>query len=272
MNKVFCGDNLKYMKSLLDEGLAKTIDFIYIDPPFFTESTYKAQVDGEVIDAYSDQWDDLDGYLTMLRERLALMRELLKDSGSIIIHADWHAVHYIKVMADEIFGRKNFINEIIWSYKSGGASKKSFARKHDTLLLYGKTSKYYFNPQKEVSYNRGFKPYRFKGVQEYCDSEGKWYTLVNHKDIISTDMVGRTSKERNGYATQKPMALIKILLESCCPEGGTAADFFGGSGTLAEAAAASGRNFIICDEQVLAIDITKKRLDAIGAEYEYSEE
>lgn len=102
---------------------------------------------------------------------------------------------------DEIFGEDNFVNEIIWHYKSGGSGKRHFSRKHDTILVYSKTKKYYFLPDKEKSYNRGFKPYRFKGVKEYKDDMG-WYTMVTMKDVWNVDMVGRTSSERTGYATQ----------------------------------------------------------------------
>ena len=126
-----------------------------------------------------------------------MMRDLLSDTGCLWVHLDWHAVHYVKVILDQIFGEKNFINEIIWTYKSGGANKRNFARKHDTLLFYSKTDNYIFNPQTEKSYNRGLRPYRFKGVEEYEDETG-WYTIVNMKDVWSIDMVGRTSSERTG--------------------------------------------------------------------------
>ncbi len=259
------GDNLACMARLLAQGQGGAFDFIYIDPPFFSGAHYKAQKEGEKVSVYEDRWPGgLAGYLEMLAPRLLLMRELLAESGSIAIHADWHAVHYIKVLADEIFGRERFLNELIWSYKSGGASTRSFARKHDNLLVYTKSKAYYFEPQKEVSYNRGKKPYRFKGVEEFQDAEGAWYTLVNRKDVLSVDMVGRTSAERNGYATQKPLALRNILLGSRCPEGGLAADLVAGSGTLAEAAASGGRRFLACDAQPLAVEIASRRLSDRG--------
>ena len=118
----------------------------------------------------------------MLTIRLLMMKDLLAEKGSIWLHLDWHAVHYVKIIMDEIFGEENFINEIIWHYKSGGASKRRFARKHDTLLFYSKSKDYYFLAQKEKSYNRDYKPYRFKGVKEYRDEFG-WYTMVNRKDV-----------------------------------------------------------------------------------------
>ena len=249
---VICADNLELIKSMTENGLAKSVDFIYIDPPFFTNRDFPD---------YKDCWPSgIDAFLDMMRPRLAAMRELLSDSGLIAVHMDWHAVHYVKVMMDEIFGINRFVNELIWAYKSGGASSRSFARKHDTILLYSKGPRYYFSPQKERSYNRGNRPYRFKGVTEFEDKEGKWYTLVNRKDVLNVDMVGRTSNERTGYSSQKPEALLNILIESCCPEGGLCADFFAGSGTLGASAAMSGRRFLLCDSNHEAVEICRDRL------------
>ena len=112
----------------------------------------------------------MEEYLRMLTVRFFIMKELLAEDGCLWVHLDWHGVHSVKILLDEIFGgEKNFINEIIWNYKSGGVSKKYFARKHDTLLFYAKSQDYYFKAQQEKSYNRDFKPYRFKGVSEYKD-------------------------------------------------------------------------------------------------------
>ncbi len=101
-----------------------------------------------------------------------------------------------------------FLNEVIWAYKSGGTSNKYYSRKHDNILVYTKTQDYIFNPQKEKSYNRDFKPYRFKNVKEYEDEIG-WYTLVNLKDVWNINMLGRTSKERVGYGTAKTRKFIR---------------------------------------------------------------
>ena len=259
-------DNLFFMEKLLSDGAAGSLDFIYVDPPFYTNENWKTAKGAA---AYGDIWGSLEEFLSMLTKRLIRMRDLLSESGSIAVHLDWHAVHYVKVIMDEIFGEENFVNELIWTYKSGGAGKRSFARKHDTILLYSKSKKYYFEPQKEVSYNREGRPYRFKGVQEYRDEHG-WYTLVNHKDVLSIDMVGRTSKERCGYPTQKPVKLLELLIKSCCPEGGICADFFCGSGSLAVAACNTGRRFIVCDFGEPAIELCRERLDKIGAEYSFS--
>lgn len=259
------GDNKVFMKTLLDDyHMAGKIQLIYIDPPFFSKSNYDAVVKAGETNikhlAYGDKWEKgLSEYLKMLAVRLYLMKDLLADDGLIWLHLDWHVVHYAKVIMDEIFGEKNFVNEIIWNYKSGGTSKKHFARKHDTILVYAKGGKYQFHPLQEKSYNRQFKPYRFKGVKEYKDEVG-WYTMVNMKDVWNIDMVGRTSAERTGYATQKPEQLLSRIIESCSREGDLCADFFCGSGTLPAAASAMGRKFIACDMGSLAIESTIKRL------------
>ncbi|MBR6025830.1 MAG: site-specific DNA-methyltransferase [Firmicutes bacterium] len=258
MASLFKGDNLKVMQGLKDG----CVDFIYLDPPFFSEADYYSGKTQGRKKLFEDRWHGIDDYLDFLRPRLIEMKRLLKDTGLIAVHLDWHAVHYVKVLMDEVFGYNRFVNEIIWAYKSGGASKKSFARKHDNILLYSKGKNYYFVPQKEKSYNRGFKPYHFKGVKEYQDENG-WYTLVNQKDIFNIDMVGRTSSERTGYATQKPEALLTMLLKSCCPVGGTAADFFAGSGTLGAAAQSCGCDFILCDENDDAIKTMEKRFELL---------
>lgn len=263
-NTICYGDNLDYMIYLIkNKDMTGKLQLIYVDPPFFSSGKYQASVRLESkllgksslmkLEAYDDNWSKgMSQYLTMLTARLFAMKELLSDTGCIWMHLDWHGVYYVKVIMDQIFGENNFINEIIWTYKSGGSSKKSFAKKHDTLLVYGKTKKYKFNPLTEKSYNRGFKPYRFKGVEEFCDEIG-WHTMVNMKDVWSIDMVGRTSAERTGYATQKPEKLMERIIASCTDEGDLCADFFAGSGTLGAVCERMGRNWMMCDEGALSI-------------------
>ncbi|MGI6730934.1 MAG: DNA methyltransferase [Anaerovoracaceae bacterium] len=265
------GDNLSFMKYLMDEHEIKgKINLVYIDPPYFSRANYGTEIklkskkvkSGPVIKqrAYDDLWKNgIEEYLKMLIPRLYFIKDLIAVDGCVWVHLDWHSVHYIKIILDEIFGAENFINEVIWQYKSGGVSKRRFARKHDTLLFYGKSSDYYFMPQQEKSYNRGFKPYRFKGVAEYQDEQG-WYTMVNMKDVWQINMVGRTSAERTGYATQKPEELLERILKSCTRENDICADFFGGSGTLAATAEKMNRKWISCDMGNLAILNTHKRL------------
>ncbi len=277
-NELCLGDNLEYMKDLLGRGYAGAFRLIYIDPPFFTRSSFNASVN--VRDsagashkvhhlAYDDKFDrNLAYYIENMTVRLLLMKDLLADDGLMWIHLDWHSSHYIKLVLDELMGEKNFVNEIIWQYKSGGSGKRHFARKHDSILVYSKTSKYYLDVPKEKSYNRDRKPYRFRGVAEYKD-EGGWYTLVNMKDVWSIDMVGRTSSERTGYATQKPLELMKRIVLASTEEGDLAGDFFCGSGSLPEAAQILGRRWAGCDSEEIATSMARRRLRKAGAEFSF---
>lgn len=265
-NLLINGDNKDIMAMLLKEPkVAGKISMIYIDPPFFSNADYDAVVklDGESIKhiAYKDSWTKgMEEYLKMFTARLMLMKDLLADDGLIWVHLDWHAVHYARIIMDEIFGEENFVNEIIWQYKSGGSTKKRFSRKHDNILVYSKKKRYRFFPQQEKSYNRDLKPYRFKGVKEYRDEIG-WYTMVNMKDVWEIDMVGRTSAERTGYATQKPEQLVERIIRSSSKEGDLVADFFCGSGTLGVMADKMNRKFIMVDKGKLAIETTAGRLN-----------
>ena len=277
-NELCLGDNLEYMKELLSRGYAGAFRLIYIDPPFFTRSSFNASV--SVKDkagashkvhhlAYDDKFDrSLEYYIENMVVRILLMKDLLADDGLMWIHLDWHSSHYIKLVLDELMGEKNFVNEIIWHYKSGGSGKRHFARKHDSILVYSKTSKYYLDVPKEKSYNRDRKPYRFRGVAEYKD-EGGWYTLVNMKDVWSIDMVGRTSSERTGYATQKPLELMKRIVLASTEEGDLAGDFFCGSGSLLEAAQMLGRRWIGCDSEEIATSMARRRLRKAGSKFEF---
>lgn len=273
-NLLYKSDNIQAMKDLLDNGYRSGIDLIYIDPPFYSNANYTHRIEvkdegkKKAIDtfAYSDTWGKgIKEYLEMLTVRLFLMKELLSDQGTIYIHLDYRSVHYVKIIMDCIFTRENFLNEIIWAYKSGGTSKKYFSRKHDNILVYSKSKNYIFNPQKEKSYNRDYKPYRFKNVKEYEDELG-WYTLVNLKDVWQINMVGRTSRERVGYRTQKPESLLERIVLSSSREGSVVADFFGGSGTTAVVAQKNNRRWISTDLGNISTSIMRKRLADISKE------
>lgn len=267
-NMFYHSDNIEAMKDLLNKGYGNSIDLIYIDPPFLTMVDYKSRIEllykgkKEIINyfAYNDIWKEgLKEYLEMITVRLFLMRELLSEKGTIYVHLDFRTVHYVKIIMDYIFSSDNFLNEVIWAYKSGGSSDKYFSRKHDNILVYTKTGDYIFNPQKEKSYNRGFKPYGFKNVVEFKDAIG-WYTLVNLKDVWNINMVGRTSKERVGYVTQKPENLLDQIIKSSSNENSIVADFFGGSGTTAVVAEKNSRQWILSDKGDISGITIRKRL------------
>ncbi len=281
-NLLIKGEATRVMSRLLQEGYGGQFATIYLDPPFFSNANYAASVKLPAsrvgshtpikIRAYKDRWEEKE-YFRFLTEMALLAKALLKDTGLLWLHLDWHNVHGVKLVLDEIFGASGFINEIIWQYKSGGSGTKHFARKHDTILLYGKTKSYHLAVGKEKSYNRGLKPYRFKGVEEFQDQLG-WYTLVNQKDVWDIDMVGRTAAERTGYATQKPRALLTRILESGSNPGDLVGDFCCGSGVLAEAAALQqpNRQFVCADAGDLAVAMTEKRLLEKGISYRLLEE
>ena len=277
-DRIAAGDNFEYMIHLIkNKDMSGCIQLIYVDPPFFSKGKYQASIRLEseklgvsklIKTGAYDDWSDseLQDYLTMLAAGLNAMKELLADTGSICVHIDWHVSHYVRLMLDSIFGEKNFINEIIWTYKSGGTGRRSFAKKHDTLFLYGKSGRYVFNRLKEKSYNRGFKPYRFKGVEEFCDDTG-WYTMVNMKDVWNIDMVGRTSAERTGYATQKPEKLMERIITACSGEGDLCADFFAGSGSFGAVCERMNRHWIMCDKGDVASASQIMRLAGQGAQF-----
>lgn len=247
-----------------------------------SESTYQNLVGGGAPNQVADTIqamrgllgdNDMLAYLVMMTPRLLQLHRVLKSTGSIYLHCDPTASHYLKLIMDAVFGAKQFENEIIWSYRSGGASPKRFAKKHDVLLSYSKSTSRYFDAQHEVSYNRGFKPYRFKGVKEFCDESGRWYTMPYMRDVWEIDMIGRTSPERLGYPTQKPIALLDRVIRSSCPPDGVVLDPFCGCGTAVDAAQSLGRRWIGIDITYLAIDLIDKRLrdrygDSVASSYE----
>lgn len=267
-NRIYLGDNVDAIIHLLENGYGGSLDLVYIDPPFFSGSDYRKRISLKTENehivfynlTYRDTWEKgLMDYLEMISIRLFLIKKLLSEKGSIYVHVDYRTSHYIRLILDEVFGQDRFLNEIIWSYKSGGAGRKSYSKKHDNILVYTKTKNYIFNPKKEKSYNRGMKPYRFKNVIEYEDKLG-WYTLVNMKDVWSLDMVGRTSSERVGYQTQKPEALLERIIHVSSNENSIVGDFFMGSGTTIKVAKDKNRRWVGADNSIQSITTTGRRL------------
>lgn len=281
-NKLIWGDNKLVMASLLKE-LAGKIDLIYIDPPFATgaDFSYKTNVGEEAVVkepsiieelAYRDTWGKgMDSYLQMIYDRLVLMKELLSEKGSIYVHLDWHVGHYIKIIMDEIFNKDNFVNEIAWCYRTGGApQKKGFSHKHDMLLLYSKSQNFSFKRLKERIYYE--KPF----FTSEKDENGKFYADVvlrnvlegnikvadqNRINEINVKPVINVSGERLDYDTQKPEGLLELLIKVSAPnENAIVADFFCGSGTTGAVAEKLGRRWIMCDLGRFAIHTTRKRL------------
>lgn len=312
-NRLVYGDNLFVMQALLN-GDEKTglpsmrgaIDLIYIDPPFDSKADYRTKItlptgDIEarpaVIDqfAYSDTWKNgTVSYLEMLYPRLMLMRDLLSEKGSIYVHIDWHVGHYVKLLLDEIFGKNNFRNEIIWHYQTyQGQTRSYFPRKHDTMYIYSKTTSPIFhllkddNPEQTIDFTRWnqflnenneitganypetdsrFKGYYDRFIKEHHRKPGpqdiilkiEGNTIDSVWDIKAVDP--KNKEERVGYSTQKPEALLERIIKASSNENSIVADFFGGSGTTAAVAEKLGRRWITSDIGKPSVMIMRKRL------------
>lgn len=260
-NRLFWGDNLHVMRQLPSES----IDLIYIDPPFFSGRNYNVIFgDQNELRSFSDIWEGgMPGYLIWLNARLYEMKRLLKKTGSIYVHCDWHASHYIKTELDKIFGHENFQNEIVWHYIMGASAKGRYGRKHDVILFYGKTNQYVFdlnavrvpyNPETIARAGRGLPRYQVdpKQLEETGKNPGDVWT-----DIYSLQ---GNNVERIGYPTQKPESLLERIIKGGCPSDGVVADFFIGGGTTVAVAQRLGRKWIACDQSRVAVAITADRL------------
>lgn len=250
---------------------ASSIDLIYIDPPFNTGSTQqlasvKAIVDDEssrvgfggrkykttLVSSHNYQ-DSFNDYLGFLVPKLEASHKLLSSRGTLYLHLDYREVHYIKVELDKIFGRHNFMNEIIWAYDYGGRSKRKWPAKHDTILVYAKDLGNHIFNYEEIERV----PYMAPGlVTEEKALRGKVPTDVWWQTIVHT-----SGKERTGYPTQKPEAILKRIIEASSVPGSWVLDFFAGSGTTAKISQQLGRRFIAVDSNPEAINIIKNRLD-----------
>lgn len=286
MNRLIYGDNLLAMQALLagDEAtglpsLRGKIDLIYIDPPFDSKADYRTKINlpgvnleqrPTVIEqfAYADTWKEgTVSYLKMLYPRLVLMRELLSEKGSIYVHIDWHVGAYVKVLLDDIFGKENFCNEIVWYYRRWNIASSVFAANHDTLFYYGqnKVNRIYnqlYIPKSEKSSAQG------KSWMSVIDKDGVRHSVMTDTptkgvpmpDVWDISMINPVAHERIGYATQKPEALLERIIKASSNKGDLVADFFGGSGTTAAVAERLGRRWITTDIGKPASLIMRKRL------------
>ena len=271
-NAVIEGDNLQVLKSIPDESF----QLIYIDPPFNTgreqsRNTTRAVRDRsanagfagkgykriiENVLAYDDTFAD---YWEFLFPRLIEARRLLTETGTMYLHLDYREAHYAKVLLDALFGRENFLNEIIWAYDYGGKSKSRWPSKHDTILVYVKNSaQYYFDSE---SVDR--EPYMAPGLVTAEKAErGKLPTDVWWHTIVSP-----TGNEKSGYPTQKPLGILRRIIQASSKPGDSVLDFFAGSGTTGVAAAELNRKFVLIDQNQEAIEVIKRRLNQISCEY-----
>ena len=312
MNRLVYGDNLLAMQALLagDEAtglpsLRGKVDLIYIDPPFDSKADYRTKINlpGADIEqkptvieqfAYADTWKDgTVSYLKMLYPRLVLMRELLSEKGSIYVHIDWHVGNYVKALLDDLFGKENFRNEIIWHYQTyQGQVKGYFPRKHDSIYCYSKNENPTFhllkddNPEQTIDFTRWnaflnenneitganypstdsrFKGYYQRFIKENHRKPGpndvilkiEGNTIDSVWNVKAVDP--KNKEERVGYATQKPEALLERIIKASSNEDDLVCDFFGGSGTTAAVAERLGRRWITTDIGKPATLVMRKR-------------
>lgn len=314
-NMVIRGECLSACAYLKDKGIE--VDLVYIDPPFASGADYAKKVyvrrnpkvaaairqaeeelDLEELRAfeekmYGDVWDK-ERYLNWMYENLMAIKSVMSDTACIYVHLDWHIVHYVKILMDEIFGEDNFRNQIIWSYPGRERlSETKFQSKHDTILLYGKSDDAKLNPiKKEWTREDRIIALRRKIYKDDDGREWFWETRsqADGKEPVKTYLDEYVAKggalndvwsdiqflrgndpERVDYSTQKPEALLERIIKASSNEGMLVADFFGGSGVTAAVANKLGRNFIHCDIGINSIQTTRDRLLADKAEFEVME-
>jgi len=290
MNKLLLGDNLEIMRKMESES----IDLIYLDPPFFSNRNYEViwGDDGE-IRSFKDRWaGGVDHYIAWLKERVAEMHRLLKPTGSIFLHCDWHANSYIRVyILDKIFGEKNFRNEIIWFYRRWTNVSKQFQNMHDIIFWYSKTNDYTFNKNghkpsdsQQKKFEKGWDQNVVKGADGARITQ---YIIYNKEkfeknckpikdarlvyreteklkvappDVLEIPIINSQSNERIGYPTQKPEALLYKLIFTTTNENDVVFDPFVGGGTTLAVAEKLHRKWIGIDQSVQAVKVTEFRL------------
>lgn len=301
MNRLIYGDNLLAMQAVLSgdpssglQSMRGKIDLIYIDPPFDSKADYRTKITLPGVDleqkptvieqfAYADTWKDgTVSYLKMLYPRLALMRELLSDKGSIYVHIDYHVGHYVKLLIDDVFGKDNFINEIVWKKYSGvkNQASKKLTTQTDSIFLYKKGEDPIFN----IQYRPMSEAY-IKGEYKFVDEKGRRYAKIRGRGYQGPEgeqnikyldenpgapltslwdddglQLNTSSSERVDYATQKPESLLERIIKISSNEGDIVADFFMGSGTTGAVAEKLGRKWIMSDLGKPASLVTRKRL------------
>lgn len=263
---IICGDNMEVLPALPSGAF----QLIYVDPPFNTGKMQTRRSLETVPDAVGDRTgfkgrryktrllatssycDAFDDYLAFLGPRLEEAHRLLTDSGTFYFHIDYREAHYCKLFLDELFGRENFLNEIIWAYDYGARSKRRWPAKHDTILVYVKDpAAYYFNSE-EVDRE----PYMAPGLVTVEKVErGKLPTDVWWHTIVPT-----AGKEKTGYPTQKPEGILRRMVQASTRPGDWCLDFFAGSGTLGAVAAKLGRHYVLVDNNPEAVQVMKRRL------------
>jgi site-specific DNA-methyltransferase (adenine-specific) len=269
-NQIYFSDNLPILQSLQSES----INLIYIDPPFNTGKVQgRTQIrtirseDGdrvgfqgqryETVKIGSKSYSDLfDNYLSFLEPRLKEAYRVLASNGTLYFHIDYREVHYCKILLDLIFGRECFLNEVIWAYDYGARSKNKWPTKHDNILVYVKDPKNYVFNYDEIERI----PYMAPGlVGPEKAARGKTPTDTWWHTIVPTN-----GKEKTGYPTQKPLGILKRIVQASSPKNGLVLDFFAGSGTTGAACLDLGRHFILVDQNQEALEVMARRFQDVS--------
>jgi DNA modification methylase len=289
-NKLIWGDNKLILSSLKNGALREEIEkqgglkLIYIDPPFDVGADFSMKIEiGEdeltkkpnVLEelAYRDTWGrGADSFIAMIYERLILMRDLLADDGSIYVHCDWRVNSYMRLVLDEVFGKRNQTGEIIWNYSWGLRTEKQWNRKHDTILMYSKNAeKIIFNSgevlEKRKMSEGTINRLKYKGALITDGNKGRGAEeMALPSDVWYIATINGMSKERLDYPTQKPEELIERIIKASSNEGDLVADFFCGSGTTLAVAEKLGRKWIGSDLGKFSIHTTRKRMIGVQRE------
>ncbi len=252
-----CADCLDVLPTLP----AERVTLIYLDPPFNT-ATHRAAARGSFDDAFGSPQD----YIRWMRPRLREMHRLLSAQGSLFFHCDWRISHHARLLLDEVFGERQFVNEIIWRYGLGAArSARHLPRKHDVIFWYAKSDRYIFQPLREPPTPAMLNKYRHRDAEgrRYMMSYGRRYYMKEGKlisDVWDIPALSPTARERAGYPTQKPLALLERIIALASQPGDWVLDPFCGSGTALVAAQRMGRHWIGIDLNPDAIQIAQQRL------------
>jgi len=269
-NQVLLGDCLEIIKHIESES----IDLIYLDPPFFTQRTHKlATKDNTKEYSFTDKWDNINAYKDYIQERLLECQRTLKATGSIFLHCDKTASHYLRFALDEVFGYSNFQSEIIWTYRRWSNSKKGLLNSHQTIFFYSKTDSFKFN-QKYDNYSPSTNLDQiFQERERVSNGKSKYKTDQNGEVVYSQSKKGvplgdtwdipflnPKAKERVGYPTQKPILLLEKIIELTTNENDLILDPFCGSGTTLVAAKLLNRQFLGIDKSEDAVELAKQRV------------
>ena len=276
-NLLVRADNRLLLSSLLHGPLRRAIEsaggikLMYIDPPFAVGADFTMPVGAEDARpralAYSDQWErGLNSFLSMIHERLLLMRDLLAEDGSLYLHCDWRLAPHMRLVLDEVFGAERFLGDIVWHYTGGGRSTRYFSRKHDRLLHYAASRRWIFDVD---AVRVPYKPTSGYAKSGITSAAGRHYrpnplgTPVD--DVWDIPMINPLAGERLDYPTQKPEALLERIVRASSRPGDLVADFFCGSGSLPAVAETLGRRWLAVDSSPLAVHVARKRLLASHA-------